>query len=159
MAAGPRLVFVRFPTRDSPKLKPWVAHIRRVLANVDGLETAPTADGSIVWQLVSANNRQLARGTDVYDTFEDAYAMVTDLVAQSASLAIGLVSEGGHGLYGWYLSRGGRPVATCARWYLTDRDRRNSITLAVRSLATAKLASGTRLTDPALMADDRGTLV
>lgn len=148
-------MFVRFPTRDSPKLKPWVAHIRRVL----GSDAATAADGSIVWQLVSANNRQLARGTDVYETFEDAYAKVSDLVSRSATLSIGLVSEGGHGLYGWYLSRDGRPVATCARWYLTERDRRNSIALAVRSLAAATLGSGTRLTDPALLADDRGPLV
>lgn len=159
MAAGPRLVFVRFPTRDSPKLKPWVAHLRRVLVNVEGSPSATSTEGSIVWQLVSANNRQLARGTDVYDSFEDAYAQVSALVGDAPSLVVGLVSEGGHGLYGWYLSRDGAPVATCARWYLTDRDRRNSIALAMRSLAVATLGSGTRLTDPTLLADERATLV
>lgn len=160
MVAGPRLVFVRFATPDSPKLKPWVAHNRRVLAGVDPTRTGATStEGSIVWQLVSANNRQLARGIDVYATFEQAYAQVSELVGTAPSLVVDLVSEAGKGLYGWYLSAEGRPIATCARWYLTDRDRRNSISLALRSLAIATLGSGTRLTDPSLMADERGSLV
>jgi hypothetical protein len=159
MAAGPRLVFVRFPTPDSPKMKPWMTHIRRVLAGLEQTSpAAPLEHGSIVWQLVSANNRQLARGTDIYDSFEDAYARLTEIVSATTSLTIGLVSEAGRGLYGWYLSSEGRPVATCARWYLTDRDRRNSIALALQSLAIATLGSGTRLTDATLMADHRGSL-
>ena len=107
----------------------------------------------------SVHRVELARGTDVYSSFEDAYAQVTELVRGTASLAVGLVSESGRGLYGWYLSDAGRPVVTCARWYLTDRDRRNSIELAVRSLAVATLGSGTRLADLAPVVDERGTLV
>lgn len=113
----------------------------------------------IVWQLVSANNRQLARGIDIYESFDEARSTVSDLMEGSASLCVELVSEPGHGVYGWYLSLDGRPVVTCARWYLTDRDRRNSITLAMRSLAVATLSAGTRLSGSTLMADDRGSLV
>ncbi|WP_309710920.1 hypothetical protein [Pseudolysinimonas sp.] len=131
----------------------------RVLAGIDGGSSTVTSEGSIVWQLVSANNRQLARGIDVYESFEEAHSTASDLVEASASLTVSLVSEAGRGAYGWYLSSEGRPVITCARWYLTERDRRNSITLAIRSLAVATLSPGTRLSDSTLMADDRGSLV
>jgi len=159
MAAGPRLVFVRFPIRDSPRLKPWVAHIRRVLGEIESELHPSMTDGFIVWQLVSANNRQLARGVDVYETFEEARSTVIALASSSARVTTELVSEAGRGLYGWYFRLDGRPVATCARWYLTDRDRRNSIMLALRSMPVATLNTGARLTEPMPMARDRDSLV
>jgi hypothetical protein len=146
MAAGPRLLFVRFPERNSPRLKPWLAHARRVLGEAEDDQRA-ASEGSIVWQLVSANNRELARGLDVYETFEEARTAVNVLVASSGSLTVEPASEAGHGLYGWYMKLEGRPVATCARWYLTERDRRSSISLAVRSLPVATVHLGARLTE------------
>jgi hypothetical protein len=118
-----------------------------------------TSGGIVVWQLVSANNRQLARGVEVYETFEQARASVGTVVSAGAELTIDLVSEAGRGVYGWYASLGGKPVATCARWYVTDRDRRNSIDLAMRSISLATVHTGARLTDPALMAGDRGHII
>ena len=157
MSAGPRVVFVRFLTSDSPKLKPWVAHARRVVGEESADEAA--SEGIVVWQLVSANNRQLARGVEVHETFEAARASVSTVVAAGAELTVDLVSEAGRGVYGWYASLGGKPVATCARWYVTDRDRRHSIDLAMRSISVATVHTGARLTDPALMAGDRGLVL
>ncbi len=159
MSAGPRFVFVRFLTRDTPKLRPWEAHVRRVLGDVAQVRSSPQDDGVVVWQLVSANNRELARGTEMHDSFDGARSAVSTIVAARASIEIRLTSEPGRGVYGWYLSVDDQPVATCARWYLTERDRRNSIELAVRSIGVATLNSGARLTDPALMARARETLV
>lgn len=156
MSAGPRIVFVRFETADSPKLAPWVAHSTRVIgARSDAVATKP-ATGAVVWQLVSANNRQLGRGALVVDTFEGARADASRIVADSGRLSVEPVSEAGRGVYGWYASLDGLPVITCARWYGTDRDRRHSIDLALRALSTADLHSGARLTDPALMGGSRG---
>lgn len=160
MTVGPRIVFVRFLTSESPKLVPWAAHSSRVLAAKDGAAvlTKLSADGHVVWQLVSGNNRQLARGTEVHDSFEDARAHASMVVAAAARLTVDLVSEAGRGVYGWYVSLDGLPVATCARWYVSDRDRRHSIELALRSVAEATLHEGSRLTDPVLMAGSRGPL-
>lgn len=157
MSAGPRIVFVRFLTVDSPKLAPWVAHTNRVIdaSKLDAVATKPS-NGLVVWQLVSANNRELARGADVLETFEGARANASAVVAAAESLSVETVSESGRGVYGWFASLDGRPIVTCARWYVTDRDRRHSITLALRSIATAELHAGSRLTDPALMGGDRG---
>lgn len=153
MSAVPRIVFVRFISADSPKLTPWIGHARRVI-NPEFPETEP-ATGTVVWQLVSANNRQLARGALVLDTFEDAHADAARAVEQHADLTIDFISEGRRGVYGWFGSLDGRPVITCSRWYVTDRDRRHSIELARRSLANAVLHTGARLNDPALMAGER----
>lgn len=140
-------MFVRFPERNSPRLKPWLAHARRVLGEAESDRSEASIDGFIVWQLVSANNRELARGIEVYETFEEARAQVGILVTASGSLTVEYTSEAGHGLYGWYLKLDGRPVATCARWYLTERDRRSSISLATRSLPVAAVHAGARLTE------------
>ena len=160
MAVGPRIVFVRFLTSDSPKLAPWVAHARRVVeSKPDTVATKPSeGEGVIVWQLVSANNRQLARGVDVHESFEGAHADASIAVGARSQLSIDLVSEAGRGVYGWFASLDDRPVVTCARWYFTDRDRRHSIELALKSISVATLHTGARLTDPALMAGDRGSI-
>ncbi len=156
MAVGPRIVFVRFISGDSPKLSPWVAHVERVLGPAAREQPARSNQGMVVWQLVSGNNRQLARSVTVHKTFEDAAASASRLVELGSKLVVELVSEAGRGVYGWYASIDGAPVITCARWYVTDRDRRHSIELALKSVAVAVLHTGARLTDPALMGGDRG---
>jgi hypothetical protein len=156
MSAGPRIVFVRFLTVDSPKLAPWVAHAGRVIGAHQG-ETVATkpSTGLVVWHLVSANNRELARGADVLDTFEGARANASAVVRAADQLSVESVSEAGRGVYGWFASLDDRPIVTCARWYVTDRDRRHSIQLALRSIAIAELHAGSRLTDPALLGGER----
>lgn len=167
MSVGPRIVFVRFLYSGSPKLRPWVAHVERVTGGQERPRpvipetvraTSPELDGAVVWQLVSANNRQLARGTQTHETFERAVESAQAVVNAGESLRISLVSESGRGVYGWYGSIDGVAVLTCARWYVTERDRRYSIDLATRSLPIATLHSGSRLSHPELMGGDRATL-
>jgi hypothetical protein len=155
MSAGPRIVFVRFLASDSPKLVPWSAHVDRVTAGVDR-PVASNPVGKVVWQLVSANNRELARGAAVLETFGLARQNAQEIVDAGDRVEISLVSEPGRGVYGWFGSIDSTPVVTCARWYNTDRDRRHSIQLALSSLAVARLHEGARLTDPALMGGARG---
>lgn len=156
MPLGPRVVFVRFVSGDSPKLSPWLAHVARVLGSSARANKALLKnDGVLVWQLVSANNRQLARSVAVYSSFESATASARAVVHSAGQLEVELVSEAGRGMYGWYATIAGNPVMTCARWYMTDRDRRNSIELALRSAGVATLHTGARLTDPALLGGDR----
>ena len=148
MSVGPRIVFVRFIDGDSPKLTPWVAHVARVLGPIFRRQPSAQDGGLLVWQLVSGNNRQLARSVAIHDSFEAASASARAIVESGMSLSVESVSEAGRGVYGWYASLNGDPVMTCARWYVNDRDRRNSIELALKSVAAATLHSGSRLTDP-----------
>jgi len=162
MSLGPRVVFVRFLNGESPKLSPWVAHANRVVGDRPVAPVTPSSSGEkerLVWQLVSANNRQLARGVGVHESFELARAHAGRVVDSAAELSIEFVSEAGRGVYGWFASLRGVPVMTCARWYLTDRDRRHSSDLATRSISTAVLLAGARLTDPTLMAGQRGAAI
>lgn len=156
MSAGPRIVFTRFPTGDSPKLVPWLAHLRRVSL---GAAPAPAStagffdDGVVVWHLMSANNRQLARGASVHDTFQRASDDARDVIASRDELTVHRVSEPARGSYGWVALRGDEPAITCGRWYETERERSHSIALALRSLEVATFVDGARQMHPSLMTD------
>ena len=153
MTVGPRIVFVRFLSSDSPKLTPWRTHAARVLGQAVS-ETAQQSgddESRLVWQLVSGNNRQLARSVGVFSSFEAATVEVQTVVDAGDNLDVHLTSEAGRGVYGWYANVAGQPVITCARWYFTDRDRRQAVDLALRSVPHAILHVGARLTDPALL--------
>ena len=156
MAVGPRVVFVRFQSGDSPKLAPWVAHASRVVGRTARATLPVASDGCLVWQLVSANNRELARSVDVYGSFEAATAGAQLVIDASARTVVEQVSESGRGVYGWFAMVDGVPVMTCARWYVTDRDRRHSVEIARKAVATATLHTGARLNLPALMGGDLG---
>ena len=159
MSVGPRIVFVRFVTSESPKLTPWIAHTGRVIGTrARELQDAKPVHGIVVWQLVSGNSRQLARGVEIHETFEDARDNATSVLNGGPALAVQRVTEAGRGMYGWFASLDDNPVMTCARWYPTDRDSRRSIDLAIRSIPVTTLHEGARLTDPTLMAGDRGRI-
>jgi hypothetical protein len=156
MAVGPRIVFVRFQSAESPKLTPWLAHVSRVVGLTARATVPVVGDSRVVWQLVSANNRELARSVDVYGTFEAATVGAQHVVDSNANSVIEQVSESGRGVYGWFATVDGVPVMTCARWYVTDRDRRHSIEIARKAVVAATLHTGARLNLPALMGGDRG---
>jgi hypothetical protein len=132
MTVGPRIVFTRFASSTSPKLRPWREHVRRVtgeapeLVGLDG-ETASV----IVWNLVSANNRELGRGAHIYQRFDDAVLGAQRLIADGGGLDVVLVSGDRDGVYGWRASHAGTTELVCARWYQTDRDRQHSIAIAL----------------------------
>lgn len=159
MSLGPRVVFMRFLDDESPKLKPWIAHVSSVLGAHPRTEEAISSsnrEGSVVWQLVSANNRQLARGVGVHGAFDLARLHAERVVVSGSRVVVEHVSEPARGVYGWFATVDGEPVMTCARWYATDRDRRHSSELATRSIPVATLLAGARLSDPTLMGGRRG---
>lgn len=159
MSLGPRVVFMRFLDDESPKLTPWIEHASSVMGLHATAATTPSAsadDGRAVWQLVSANNRQLARGVGIHASFDTARQHAERVVESGSRLVVEHVSESRRGVYGWFATLDDVPVMTCARWYLTDRDRRHSSVLAARSISVASLLSGARLSDPTLMGGHRG---
>ena len=159
MSLGPRVVFMRFLDDESPKLKPWMFHEASVLGahpRPEQVVGSTNREGSLVWQLVSANNRQLARGVGIHGTFELARLHAERVVDSGSRVVVEHVSEPLRGVYGWFATVDGEPVMTCARWYVTDRDRRHSSELAARSIPIAVLLAGARLSDPTLMGGRRG---
>jgi hypothetical protein len=154
MLVGPRIVFMRFQSSASPKLVPWLSHTSRVIG-VPLAVSQEVVENLVVWQLVSANNRELARGIGAHESFDEALANASIVADSGDERVVELVSNSARGDYGWFVTIGGVPVMTCARWYFTDRDRRHSIELALKSISIAQLHTGARLSDPALMAGDR----
>ena len=156
MSVGPRIVFTRFASGTAPKLRPWQEHIRRVAG---ALPTVVGTDDEklsvIVWNLVSANNRDLGRGARIYQRFDEAVLDARAAIATKADLEIMMVSGDRDGVYGWSLSNQGLTEMVCSRWYQTDRDRRHSIEVALTALQSASLREGARLTHPSLMAGER----
>jgi len=154
MSAGPRIVFTRFVTADTPKLRPWADHALRVSGQDNGIvPVSNPADEStaVVWSVVSANNRSLARGARIFASFRDASASAREVQKIVAEADIVLVSEQSLGRYGWFLQHDGGAIVTSARWYSTERDRKYSIGLATKSIALAVLLDGARLMDATLL--------
>ena len=146
-------MFVRFANSESPKLAPWLSHAASINSAASS-SPLPTHE-LVVWHLVSANNRELARGFGVHASFDEARAIAASLVSAKGTLVAELVNESARGVYGWYASLDGVPAVTCARWYASDRDCKQSMKLALQSLPVASLNAGARLAHPELMVGGR----
>ena len=148
MSVQPRVVFVRFAARGTSKLELWQAHGNRVLGfSTPIIETeVATADDSVVaYNLVSMNNRVLARSAHLYAHLGDAIADAQLLVTTAVAPKISLVTDSLRGQYGWHASVAGVSVLTCERWHATERDRRASIEVSLIALAAAQVSSEARL--------------
>ncbi len=154
MTVGPRIVFLRFATSTSPKLRPWREHLRRVTGAAPEIVGLDDESASvIVWNLVSGNNRELGRGAKIFQRFDDAVLSVQRLIPENLEFAP--VSGDRDGVYGWRASFGGQTEVACSRWYQTDRDRQHAILIAAAALRVASLGAGARFNHPALMAGER----
>ncbi|CAN5378534.1 hypothetical protein BH11ACT3_BH11ACT3_26000 [soil metagenome] len=132
-----KIVFSGAPARDRSVLDSWSTHARKVT----GLEAkAESAVGPVVvWHLAASNYRVLARSVQIFDERDDAQrdALAAAAAAASGQLTPRLVKNGYLGAYGWYAVVESTPVLTCARWYSTERDRRDSIRIAMAALVEA----------------------
>lgn len=138
---GAHIVFARFPSLDSYRLHPWTEHT----ASVTGSRVPAGRGGeALVWQLASANNRQLARSAEVHTSVPDVVSDAFTVVAQSEAEII-LVRKDGAGAFGWYLATPFRVLAICPRWYPTERERRHSIELVLDALPGAELTRAVRV--------------
>jgi hypothetical protein len=154
MTVGPRIVFTRFATSTSPKLRPWREHVRRVTGAAPALIGFESESESVVvWNLVSANNRELGRGAQIFQRFDEAVLSAQEIIGQE--LDVVPVSGDRDGVYGWKASYAGVTEFVCSRWYQTDRDRQHSISIATTALRAASLRAGARFNHPSLMAGER----
>jgi hypothetical protein len=142
--SGPRIIFTRFLSGESPRLSPWREHHRRVLSQVAGVSQVADKGSVVVWRLVSSNNRELARSAEIFSLFQDAVTSARSASTSVASGTVFLVSDERRGAYGWYLADADGPVAVCARWYEAERERRHAVELAMKGLSLATVAEGAR---------------
>ncbi len=151
MTVGSRIVFMRFATARSPKLQLWIDHFERVVGHGPRVVNSIVSGQDeciVVWHLVSANNRMLARSANLYERFEDAQRDALAISGSTRPREIVLTSHQRRGEYGWYSTLNGEVEMICARWYGTERDRRNAVELAELSLASSQLGAGARPIDP-----------
>ena len=136
MTARPGLVFLCFPAAVRSRLPLWSGHAVRVISAAGRAYSAriPGAGEAWVWSLVSGNNRQLARGASVHPTLAAARRDAARMLQSRDLLAVELVTGTERARYGWFATVAGHPIATCARWYPTDRDRGHSLELALESM-------------------------
>jgi hypothetical protein len=143
MAVQPRVIFTRFSSVESPGFRPWIDHIARVLGPSAPLQ--PTFQNPTVWQLVSANNRELARSASLFEGFRAANQAAESTVGSLANAVTHSVVDERRGLQGWYLSVEGRAEVVCSRWYFADRERTHAVSIALSALAHASLGEGARV--------------
>lgn len=143
LTVQPRVIFTRFSGVENPELRPWLAHVNRVLGT--RAPAVAVATDPSVWQLISANNRELARSAGVYAGFRAASDAAAETVAGLTSAVSRHVVDDARGLLGWYLAIDDVPVAICSRWYLAERERSQAVNLALNSLKVAVFSDSARL--------------
>jgi len=144
--ADPRIVFTCFASSDLAILDPWREHRGRVVgsAGEPGRSVGAAEAPAVVWQLVSANNRELARSADIFDDYEDAVISANEAVQFAGSDGVVPTSDPLTGGYGWYIRVLGHPAVVCGRWYLAERERRHALRLTLESMPLARLTPGAR---------------
>lgn len=139
MAHGPRVVFTLFD-EVAVKSAMWFGHARQIVGDSD-VVPGPAGGPFIVWQLVTANSRPVARSVAGFASLELAISDARRVASLAPQATISLVLDQSNGLRGWVATVDDAAITTCARWYVSDRDCRKAAELAVVALPAAPLAS------------------
>jgi hypothetical protein len=150
VSVGPRVVVLRFGSRSAPKLRPWIEHALRVSGSEPSLDSEGP-DGVLTWSLVSGNNRELGRSARLFGRFDETVEDARACILQHGELVPQLLSDERSGGYGWRLIHGAAAALVSARWYSSDRDRRQALASVQAALPVAAVANGVRVAAPALM--------
>jgi len=99
----------------------------------------PFSQSFTVWRLISANNREIARGAGMYADYAEAAAHAQQVRDAAPLLTVTFLRRTGRGDYSWYASFGKCPVLLAAAWHRTARDRDRSAATALQALGGAKI--------------------
>lgn len=104
---------------DAAAMQAW-SSVRNHIADEFGAARVAPIDGVVrVWRLLAANNREVARGSELFAEARSAW----DAVAGFQELAARLELHTFHGpraaTHGWAALDHDRVVMTCSRWYET----------------------------------------
>ncbi|HWH25610.1 MAG TPA: hypothetical protein VNT53_03065 [Pseudolysinimonas sp.] len=137
MSDGPKVVYTRIAAGDPDRARRWLAavsQLHRVGDEVAIPWQRPDTGDVTVWHLASRNHRTLARGACLYGSRDDAVAAVGQITASAPELVVRLVARRHPGSYGWYATLNGNVAFTAARWFDSERSRRESIELAFAAI-------------------------
>ena len=134
----PRVIVTSFVAGQSERIRSWHQHSARVLGGDPPPHVGSAAVGS-VWHLASSNNRTLARRIAVFPSADAAVADARRTLGTSDTLEASMVRDRHLLELGWYLRSAEGPTLVSARWYSTERDRRNSVLAALEALRSAVL--------------------
>ncbi|QEO09481.1 hypothetical protein [Protaetiibacter larvae] len=126
MSTGARFQFIRIDSNDQVRMASWIHHISR-LTGAPASAAADSADPVFIWQLSAGNHRVLARSAAGFASVDATRRGIQSLLAARDTLVPRMVRLEASRGYGWVLLGEGAPVATCARWYAMERDRRESL--------------------------------
>ncbi|WP_395244613.1 hypothetical protein ACGGZK_02095 [Agromyces sp. MMS24-K17] len=168
--AGARVAFTVFRSADDPMRRAW-AHFRDSLgdagptrpeaeaaaARVDrpngpservavatavaGAAAGAVAGASGCWRLLATNNRELARGFLLYDSYDGASRHVRRLQHDASDLVVSLVTGPSSGTIAWFAAHQGVAVMTSGRWYPSTSTSAESAARAIAALPGARIAS------------------
>ena len=141
MTVGARIVFTSLRSSEPARLRSWLDHASRLVAPH---AVQSSVDDGVVWQLTSANHRMIARSALVHDSFESAHDAVLEVRQGLDRVVVRTVKLSSSPVYGWYGVLDKALVLTCARWYSTVRDTRDSLRDAMVALATAPVEEAPR---------------
>jgi hypothetical protein len=120
-------VHERVATRGVPPLiGHWLQHEQAMLAALRAPRTVPPSTGwkpgsaSVVWRLLSGNNREVGRGVGVYPTIAAARAVAERAVAE-AEFAEALLAFDRESAHGWCLRLDGVPMVIAPGWHRSRR--------------------------------------
>lgn len=138
MSVGPRLHFTRFD-EVSTKSVQWSQHAARAT----GQPTAARLTGPAfyVWQLFTGNGRRLALSATGFSTLDEAKAHASTVVERARELELVHTADTERSTHGWFLALDAEPAVVCARWYGTERDRRQAAELASIMIAAATVGA------------------
>ena len=139
MTSGPRILFASFADVKA-KSAMWSGH-SELVRGIPDVEFVMSSGPFIVWQLVTANGRSIARAVSGFSSFEDADRDARYVVCGSDTLQVEMVTNPISGMHGWAARLGGEYVAVCSRWYASERDSCNASSLAIASLPVAQIAT------------------
>jgi hypothetical protein len=124
---------------DSPALAAW-AGARNHAAGALGLAPLRMPSGVVLmWRLLAANNRELARSAQLYDSVGLARQAATELQRHWAELEPTTFHGPVTASHGWAASVDGLLVLTCARWYETGPISMDACRASIASLRTAQI--------------------
>lgn len=99
---------------------------------------------SIVWLLMSPNNRGLGRSRDAFATYVECRADVARLRRDRSRVRPVVFPDDATGRFNWRVDLDGRTVAVSSRSYLRARECDYNLTRFLESVPVAEVADGAR---------------
>ncbi|MBN9153306.1 MAG: hypothetical protein J0J05_04900 [Microbacterium sp.] len=132
---------------SAQRIHSWRDHCTPALGLTRADHGPLVAEARFVWQLVSGNNRAIARGYRAYTTATEAQEHAAALRAVAGRLAVRTLRLSHDAVYSWVATHGADIVLMSARSYSTVRDVRDSIVMALATLPEATAGPARRETD------------